>query len=376
MLDEQVKITIRGVDGSNWVIHGPGSTNSPVRLMEGQLADFMDVPFSTTYRGVAGRAGKTFRAVHYAERNLVLRLNIAGDNGFSWASIDSDFRRAFSPEEEAQVEVVTALSGRRWMNVRLGEAPELMNTIDPHEQSNAQFQYVLVAGDPYWHSEPIVSEFVFNGSNWFGDGVTVTNPGDVMAWPKWVLTAPAKYGLPDIDLKTPVDERLDRFVYLPFQPTGREVVVDTDPFEEMITTNDGTLLWAKMNGQYFMNPLPPRLRETVLPVYVDPFPLLPFDLPTTWRIWIAEKLRELAQALGVDRFLALTPEDIGNRITQWLNGVTPDWLEPINPQLLNELTGAFIARLIRETYGRINNIAGATAQIRVEPRWLRPWGGE
>ncbi|QPR30028.1 phage tail family protein [Corynebacterium amycolatum] len=375
MLKEQANITIRGVDGVEWHIHGPRSIGSPVRLREGAVGELFDAPFSTVYRGVAGKPGKSFRGINYAERNVVLRLNIAGDTGGDWARVDSRFRRSLSAEREFQLICDTELSGRRWLNVRLAEAPEVENNLDPHEQANMQMQVVVVAANPFWQSQPIRDEFVFDGSNWASDGVTVTNPGDIPVWPKWVLTAPAKYGLPDIDLSTPVDARLDRFVYLPFQPHGREVLVDTDPFEEMITTNDGTLLWAQMNGQFFQNQLPPHLPETQLPVYVDPFPLLPFDLPTTWRIWIGEKLEKLVDAIGLSEFLALTPEDIAEKITEWINGVKPDWLDPIIPDVAVQLTFDFIARIIRETYGRIGNIAGATAQIIVEPQHTRPWGG-
>lgn len=376
MIDEQVKLVVEGVDGSQWVIHGPGSGASPVRLLAGDVGELVDAPFSTTYQPVSGRPGSSFRAVTFPERNVVLNLNIAGDSGDSWARVDSRFRQALSPEEPARLVAITPQSGRRWLNVRLAEHPQLKNSLDPHEQANAVMQYVLVAGDPYWYSQELRDEFVFDGSNWVGGGVTVANPGDVPAWPKWVLTAPAKFGLPDVDLSTPVDARLDRFVYLPFQPTGREVVVDADPFEELIATTDGTLLWAQMNGQFFENPIPPRTTDTVLPVYVDPFPLFPFDIPATWRIWIAEKLSELVALVGLEEVLAMTPEDVGTRIAEWLAGVRPDWLDPILPETIDALTADAIARVIRETYGRFGNIAGATAQVRIQPRWTRPWGME
>lgn len=374
MLFEQASITIKGVDGIEWHIHGPRSINSPVRLREGAVGELFDAPFSTVLRGVAGKAGKSFRGINYAERNIVLRLNIAGESGRSWAHNYSRFMRGLSPTEEFQLIVDTQLSGRRWLNVRLAEAPDVENSLDPHEQANMQVQVVLCAAHPFWQAPAIKREFVFNGSNWASSGVTVTNPGDIPAWPKWVLTAPAKFGLPDIDLSTPVDKHLDRFVYLPFQPHGREVLVDTDPFEEMITSNDGALTWAQMNGQFFQNQLPARMPETMLPVYVDPFPHLPFDFPITWRIWIAERLEELVYIVGLKRFLEFTPEELAQRITDWINGVKPNWLDPLVPDIAVQMTFDFIARIIRETYGRIGNIAGATAQIIIEPQHTRPWG--
>lgn len=369
-----MKITIVGVDGSEWLIHGPGSKDSPVRLREGDLGEFYDTPFSATYKGVVGRAGKRYLGHNVLERNLVLDLHIYSDSGRSWGQVDSDFRRALDPELEATIVVETELSGRRWLKVRLGETPTYQGGLDPHETTGGDFQYVLVSGNPYWCSGTITDEFVFSGSNWYGDGVTVSNPGDVPAWPKWVLTAPAKYGLPDVSWRDNEDSA--RMVFLPFQPNGREVLVDTDPHEEMITANDGTLLWAKMNGQFFQYAIPGRTVATELPVYVDPFPMLPFDLPVEWRIWIAQKMREWAEQLGLTAFLALTPEDIGNRIRGWMNGTIPDWVPVLSSDVLSEMTGTFIANLIRDTYGQIGNIAGATAQIRVDVLWSRPWGLE
>ena len=374
MWNEHAKITIIGVDDSEWVIHGPGSKSSPVRLREGDLGEFYDAPFSSSYKGVVGRAGKRYTGHHFLERNIVLDLHIYADSGRTWGQVDSDFRRAFDPELEATIVVETELSGERWIKVRLGEHPSYQGGLDPHETTGGDFQYVLVAANPYWCSGTVTDEFVFSGSNWYGDGVRVSNPGDVPAWPKWVLTAPAKYGLPDVSWRDDADK--DRMVFLPFQPHGREVLVDTDPHEEMITANDGTLLWAKMNGQFFQYPIPGRTPSTVLPVYVDPFPMLPFNLPVEWRIWIAQKMREWAEQLGLTAFLALTPEDIGNKIRSWMDGTIPDWVPVLSSDILAEMTGAFIANLIRETYGRIGNIAGATAQVRVDVLWSRPWGLE
>ena len=87
-------------------------------------------------------------------------------------------------------------------------------------------------------------------------------------------------------------------------------------------------------------------------------------------------MREWAEQLGLTSFLALTPEDIGNKIRAWMVGTIPDWVPVLSSDVFAEMTGAFIANLIREAYGRIGNIAGATAQVRVDVLWSRPWGLE
>lgn len=369
-MHEEFELWIYGVDGSKWPVHGKPSWGENVRLKDGTLGEFYDAPLSTTYKARAGQSGSQYRGHRFLERHLVLNLVFFDE---SWQSDLSRLKRAFAPDRDAELAVITPHAGERRLKVRLEEAPSYADGWDPFSRSFAEYQFVLVAADPLWQEPvPFTNEFVFDGSNWAGEGITVENPTDTLAWPKWVMTAPAKFGIPDIAIGEDYDQQ--RMLWLPFQPTNRaSVLVDTDPGQELITANDGTLLWAKMNGQFPMHAIPPFTSPTVLPVAVDPFPLLPFDLPTSWRLWIGDKLRQLVKTLGLSRFLALTPEDIGGYIEGWMKGVTPDWLEPLGPGLLAEFTGAFIARLIRETYGRIGNIAGATCQVRIERRWQHPW---
>lgn len=362
-------LVIHGVDGSEWVVHGPRSHREPARLLAGKLGDFYEPPLEATYRGVVGQAGASYRGHRVLERYIPLRMAFYGD---AWREVEARFRAAFAPDADATLTVTTHAWGSRWMRARLAEAPAYEDGLDPGVNAAMVKLYSLVAGDPFWYAGEVHDEFVFDGSNWAGDTVTVDNPTDVPAWPAWVLTAPAKFGLPDIDLTAA--HPAQRFVYLPFQPHGRTVRVDTDPLAETIVANDATLMWAQLNGQFFDNPIPPRTPPTELPVYVDPFPLLGLPLPPQWRMWIAMRLRELVAAMGLQPFLALTPEDIGERIEAWMRESVPEWVPLLSDDLVAELTGDAIAEIIRGTYGRVANIAGATAQVRVQRRWQRPWG--
>lgn len=366
---QEFDLIVEGADGSRWPIHGPSAHGQDVRLLEGSVGELYDAPLTSTYKPRAGQAGASYLGHRWLERHIVLRVAAYGDQ---WASTESRFRRAFAPDRDAHLVAITPQWGARRLAVRLEEAPEYEDGRDPFSQGISVKKFVLCAADPWWYGAEHRDEFVFTGTNWAGGSVTVDNPGDVPAWPRWVLTSPAKFGLPDIPIGADHDQ--DRMVYLPFQPNGRDVLVDTDPLQEMIVANDGTLMWAQMNGQFFQHPIPPFTPPTQLPIYVDPFPLLPIPLPTSWRMWIAVKLRQLAELVGADKLLAMTPEEFAAKVTEWLKGKTPEWIDPVNPDLLAELTADVIARLIRETYGRLTNIAGATAQVRVDRRWSRPWG--
>lgn len=373
MLADQAKVTIVGVDGSRWVVHGPGSTRSPVRLLEGNLGDILDAPVTTTYKRRAGQAGTTFRGVSVQERIMVFPMLIFGDDMVELSRVDSDFRRALSYEDEFHVEVETAISGTRRLAVRLQESPELKNVFDPHETGHYDYTFTLLAADPYWTGIEHTSEFVFDGLNWYGDTVTFRNHGDVHLWPKWVLTAPAKFILPDPNFKK---GELDKKIVLPFQPLGRDVLVDTDPLEELITSSDDTLLWAEMGGQFFENPVPPHTMPTEVEVAVDPLPNLPVVLPDGWKEYIAQEINRWAKALGQEELFQRTPEDVATEIRDIVRGSPPDFLKPLSDAILDVLNFDFIVDRFVEAWGSLNNMAGATAQVRLQERWSRPWGGE
>ena len=309
------------------------------------------------------------------ERNIVLRVLIFADSSVEWARVDSDFRRALDYDKQSELIVRSSMSGERRLKVRLAEAPAYQWDKDPNYHAAALTEFVVVAEDPFWYSGHEHDEFVFDGLNWYGGSVTVSNPGDVPVWPKWVLTAPAKFILPDVSFRD--DAEKGRTIVLPFQPLGREVLVDTDPLEELITANDDTLLWAEMGGQFFQNPIPPRTPPTQIPVSIDPLPNLPVVLPPGWREWIAGRINEWAKRLGKEELFRRTPEDIAKVVHDTLYDKNrPQWLKDIGDPILDFLNVDYIAGRIINAWGQTNNMAGATAQVRVDHKWSRPWGME
>ena len=368
------RISIRGVDGSLWKIHGADAYNSPVQIEKGSLGDIFDAPVATSRKARVGQPGMVYRGHRYMERHIALNVTMQADHPDDRFRIDSDFRQAFSYEEPAELIVDTDLSGERSLQVRLSEHPTIRGDYDPVMGRVSQITFPLVADDPFFSSTTVTDEFTFTGMNWYGGGVYVSNPGDVPIWPKWVLTAPAKFILPDVSFRD--DAEKARQVVLPFQPLKRTVLVDTDPGEEMIVANDDALLWAQMGGQFFNNPIPPHTPRTFVPVSVDPLPNLPWVIPDSMRRWIAQQIAAWAKTLGAEQMLTTTPDQLAAKIKQFINDVTPDWVEDLNPDLLKELVPSLIAGAIRDQWGSIGNMAGATAQVRLERRWSRPWGME
>ena len=372
---DSVDVMLHGADGSYWNISGPRSAHSQVVMIEGGVGDLFDAPATTHFKPRAGQSGTTYRGFRMEERNIVLRVLIFADSSVEWARVDSDFRRALDYDKQSELIVRSSMSGERRLKVRLAEAPAYQWDKDPNYHAAALTEFVVVAEDPFWYSGHEHDEFVFDGLNWYGGNVTVSNPGDVPVWPKWVLTAPAKFILPDVSFRD--DAEKDRTIVLPFQPLGREVLVDTDPLEELITANDDTLLWAEMGGQFFQNPIPPRTPPTQIPVSIDPLPNLPVVLPPGWREWIAGRINEWAKRLGKEELFRRTPEDIAKVVHDTLYDKNrPQWLKDIGDPILDFLNVDYIAGRIINAWGQTNNMAGATAQVRVDHKWSRPWGME
>lgn len=368
VLAHQATVTVFGCDGSQWIIHGPGSKKSPVRMLEGAIGDLIDPPVATTYKARVGQAGSQYRGHKVEARNVVLHLGIFGNSGIDWARTDSDFRKAFRYDKDTTISVYTPMSGERTLKVRLEESPEFEEELDPHELQLARYTFTLIAGDPYWYSDTYTDEFTFGGDNWYGGGVIVDNPTDVDIWPKWVLQGQMKAILPDWNE--------DRKIVIPFMTEGTAAVIDTDPMEELITTTNNTLSWANMNGQFFMNPIPPYTSDTFVPVTIDPLPKLDLVLPRGWREYFSQKIQEWADSVGPAAVASATASDVAAVIRAAVVGATPSWLQPLGGTLVGALTLSYISARIAESWVNPSTIIGNSVQVRLVRRWSRPWGLE
>ncbi|MGV0868684.1 phage tail domain-containing protein [Corynebacterium kalidii] len=366
-------VVLTGVDGSVWHLAGAEAWTSPVQIREGSLGDFLDVPVNTSRKSVVGKPGTKYLGSRVLERNIEIPVFVKGSTLEAFTVADSGFRKALDYDRAARLAVTTQESGERWIDVRLAEQFSFEGEYDPHVDLKAKYTVSLVADDPLWRSETAHSEFVFDGLNWFDGTVRISNPTDVPVWPKWVLTSPAKWILPDPDVKS---SDFDRTIVLPFQPFGHEVVVDTDPTVEMVTDTQEALLWAQMNGQFFNFSIPPRTPPIDIPVAVDPLPLLANWIPDEGRKWFARRMKWFAELVGLDTLIRMTPEELGEEMAGWIRDVTPDWIEGLVDWLLPVLSAENIANAIVEQWGSVANMAGATAQVRLERQWTRPWGLE
>lgn len=371
-------VGLDGRDGSRWILHGPGSAASPARMLTGGVGDLFEAPVTVTLRRAVGVRGAAYLGHAVEERNIVLHLMTFSDVGSTeWARQDAAFRAALAYDEDARLWVQTEESGERWIGVRLAEAPSYDRDVDPHTDATGVWTITLVALDPDWKGQTLHDEVVFTGSN-FIDSVQIMNPGNIEVWPEWVLTAPARWALPNPVWDEPVRD-LNRLLWFPMQYPGRDVTVDTSSAGEMVTASDedGSGLWAQMAGSFFTDPIPPRTAATDLPVHIDPVPWLPWVIPDTLRAWIAQAVRDAAVASGIDAFYDKPVAEIAEIITRSIQDATPEILDWLSFDVIDQLIAPLIAKYLAEAYGTtIRPLLGATAQIRIQTRWLRPWGGE
>ncbi|MGP5931616.1 hypothetical protein [Corynebacterium glyciniphilum] len=364
------QITLTGVDESQWIVHGPGAGRQGVQIEAGDLGDIYDAPVATTYREQSGVPGASYRGHRYLQRHIPLLLTSYANDSLSWAQIDSALRKAFSYDRDTVLTWDTDLSGQRSLRVRLEEEPHYREDIDPYGRKVARWEYPVVTQRPFYDGGTETFEYIFDGTNWI-DSVTVTNPADREVWPRWVLTPPSGFILPDVGLDEDGEE--DRQVPVPSSLNGRPLVVDTDPSVEMVSD---PAVWAQMSGQFFLNPIPPRTGRIDLPVGLDPLPRMQWVVPWGWRVWIARQVNQWAQDVGADEARAATPEIIAAQIRRVIEQPGPSWAGQMTSTLRNRLTAAAIASAFRSQYGTVSDLIGSVAQVRLQREWTRPFGLE
>ncbi|AYB70498.1 minor tail protein [Corynebacterium phage SamW] len=387
MKRKPISILVRGVDGSEWILSGPGRGNRGVVLAP-EADGLIDPPVSTIWKSSATQIGSTYQAARYAARDLQLKLWIWDDDRWDWQVTDSLWRRAWSYERDSEL-IVRSDSGERRLRCRLSQTPEVkLGQEGGHAGGHTEMALSLRAGNPMWTQEDTTDVWRFDGIHYTGF-VTVTNPTDTQAWVKYVSVGPASLILPDPSFEDregwPGYEHRDRRVVLPFQNRHQNLLIDTDPMTEQVVSSDGSQFWARMNGQAFVYPVPPWTPPTRIPVAVNPLPWLPnlwarfgipFDIPVDALVAMAEALTKLLEPLGTDTVLSWTPERLAQEIDTAIRSVLPGFVGEWADVLLEALSIPTLGEIIAEAWGSVATMAGSGVQVRVPMQWTRPYGME
>ena len=286
-------IEVLGVDGSEWAVSGYGDGAQGVILDQGAQG-LQEAPRKGVWTQTAFQHGSTYTGHSVEPLDLVLGFQIWGDD-HDWAQVSSDFRNAFDYEREATIRV-TSESGRRTLKVRLLEAPKRDQNKDPRMLQYSLEVYTLRAAWPFWEGDTVTQGgaitlrpkgdlaadypvgtvertnldrmFTLNpeAQYWEVASVKAFNPTDVPIYPVWALTDQATWCVPDKSFTD--SSETDRSIITPTLGVGEGLSIDTYPLREPYVAANGSNIAGRFGGVLFLNPIPPRTKETIIALSV------------------------------------------------------------------------------------------------------------
>lgn len=209
--------------------------------------------------------GQEFNGFVTDPRKIFLPLYLYSDESSeAFQKLDSAFWATMKPNKYGTLRY-SSTAGTREIRARFRDDGGHAYVRDPHYFGWARYGIELVADDPFWTGDPISQSWAQSpGRDFFGGpenlaptffigsgsqfaSATMSNPGDVDAWPIWTVTGPAD------------DTRLGvggRFVSAPFNILeGQTLVINSDPTDQTARL-DGVDV-THLLGEYAFAPIPP-----------------------------------------------------------------------------------------------------------------------
>ena len=248
----------QGWDGSTWDL----TEQSGVVLGSG--ARGFGLPEVDLYESVAaGVDGSRHRGHRVVEREVFLPLWVFSEAGQAWFDLDRSFAATLRPDAPGLLTVVQPSGEARTLTCRLLSGGDEALDLDPGLLGWAATSVVLRSNDPYWSGAPVsrswgatapvdfiqtsAPPFHISPSNTLASA-SVTNPGDVDAWPVWTITGPVT----SVDLGVG-----SRLVEVPAGVADGDVLtIDTRPTAQTATLQDGTNEVPNL-GAWDPAPIPP-----------------------------------------------------------------------------------------------------------------------
>lgn len=300
-----VKIELLGADGTTYNISGPGMGNQGVELDINPEGLISEAPITQIWQQSAFQEGSTHLGTSIEPIDLVLGFHIYDytDNYgkyHPWEEVDAKFARAIHHSKPAQIRYTPNSGKPRTLNIIKLKATETQSKHDPHLNQYSHVVATVRAPFPYWRGQTVTySKRIDTPSA--DITFTVSNPTDTYMWPKWTVTAPGMWLLPDYNFEQITDtevtvkklrqvintikllsgtapEQLEqhpsvveltkepdnRVVRTPFLLDGQDLTIDTYPRNETYVAADNSNIAALMQGVDFMRPIPPHTPETTI----------------------------------------------------------------------------------------------------------------
>lgn len=244
-------LTLHGADGSTWELM---DHDGAVQLLGGMGG--LHLPASSNQWTTTARAsGRRFKGstTDYRQFSMTVRV---GDSippfrtGDDWRRLDGLFWRALSHNTPASL----VFNGTRTLNFRLDDDNDTEYPKDPALMGKAVYSIACVADEPEWLGTPVTATFNLAptaASNYYGASQgppftisaptigrtgSVSNPGDMPAYPIWRIIGPATTAAVGIG---------DQIIQIPFAlQAGQQVIINTRA--RTITDGAGTNLWPLM----------------------------------------------------------------------------------------------------------------------------------
>ena len=178
----------------------------------------------------------------------MLPLWVFGAAGQGWIDLDRSFVATMRPDLPGMLTVVHPSGESRSLTCRFSAGGDEPLDLDPAQVGWALHEVHLAANDPYWSGAPVsrswsssvavdfigvggAPPFHISPSNTLASA-SVSNPGDVDAWPVWTVTGPVT----SVDLGVGT-----RLVEVPSGVADGDVLtIDTRPTAQTATLQDGT----------------------------------------------------------------------------------------------------------------------------------------
>lgn len=233
----------------------------------GTTFDFSDDQFLTLW-GVAGRfmpvfeiiedeipnqPGSHIRTVKTKPTEIAVPVFVEGEDYGDMRTVLRSLSKALNPEDgDGELSCLDWEGNTRTLLSRYNGGLSLAEDKSGGKNGIIATLIMRATQEPYWLGEPIedtidqgsgdpgsffpIFPMRFANSTIFGNNVQINNPGDVAAYPIWTAVGPGE----DLVIR---DEATGRGIALDYTlAAGESLVVDSRPYMQSITKNDGTRL--------------------------------------------------------------------------------------------------------------------------------------
>ncbi len=247
-------------------VMGPGRGAQGV-ILSPKSAGIFDLPVET--RWVTNAFGQRYQDYRFKKRTFPLTFLAYNADKYAWADIATRLGWAFDYDTETRLRF-TGPDGVRDLFVRKENQSTAFSAMpwearEPFLTGQSSEQFVLSAELPFYVGKPVKQEFHTEDANtWFS--FDFINEGDVPVWAAWTLTYDADWDIPDCSWGSGILGRAiedsGRTVAIPSTDIRDEgIVVDSDPRQMTIVSENDTLVQGRWKGQDLRYPLPAGLRD-------------------------------------------------------------------------------------------------------------------